>query len=131
VEVSSQFYAPATFISTEKVRGTLWTGNLNWQTHEKVYVLPELKLNFLWISMGTMNIVGGFVKEGLAVNLKIRFCDFLGSDTKLRTDGPTDMTYTYGVLFCFVTKAPLPPPPNKNTHFFGWFFFSFKSNVLF
>jgi len=64
--------------------------------------------------MGTMNIVGGFVKEGLAVNLKIRFCDFLGSDTKLRTDGPTDMTYTYGVLFCFVTKAPLPPPPKKD-----------------
>jgi hypothetical protein len=78
---------------------------LDWQTHEKVYVLPQLKLNLLWISKGIVNIVGGFVVEGLAINLKMRFSDFLGSDTKLRTNGPTDMTYTYGVLFCFVTKA--------------------------
>ena len=87
---------------------------LNWQTHEKVIVLPELKLNLLWISTWTVNVVGGFSVEGLAVSLKIRFCDFLGSDTKLRTDGPTDMTYAYGVLFCFVTKAP--PPKKKILH---------------
>ena len=46
-----------------------------------------------------------------SINLKIGLSDFLGSDTKLRTDGPTDVTYTYDVLFCFVTKAP---PPKKD-----------------
>ena len=76
MEVSSQFYTPATFISAEKSPRYPVYKRLNWQTREKVYVLPELKFNLLWISTGTINTVGRFVVEGLAVNLKIWVCDF-------------------------------------------------------